>query len=161
MGSPKMQSSGLPVIKCFQLSQDTARGQSFCLAFCPSYVELSPSGSVLHAGEFRNRVPVRTRDLVPALSKSEFCLRTQLTSVCENHFGILMKLPCIPYKQTVHRILAETTCLTAGRDLACWPVYGSLKQGLWATFDQEVCYLMHRMYSLLLLNTFVYLFKKA
>ncbi|EDL19823.1 mCG66999, partial [Mus musculus] len=70
VGSPKMQSSGLPVIKCFQLSQDTARGQSFCLAFCPSYVELSPSGSVLHAGEFRNRVPVRTRDLVPALSKS-------------------------------------------------------------------------------------------
>ena len=155
---PKMQSSGLLVIK-FPSSPKTPPGDSHSAWLsAPSYKEPLLRGASPCAG---GSVPVRTRDLVPALSKSGFFLKTQLTSVCENHFGILMKLPCIPYKQTVHRILAETTCLTAGRDLACWPVYGSLKQGLWATFDQEVCYLMHRMYSLLLLNTFVYLFKKA
>ena len=80
--------------------------QKHCLGENPAWPSVPAAWALALAAapytkRVRNKDPQETRDLVPALRESRMYLRTPLMSVHENQFGIFMRLPSIPCKQTV------------------------------------------------------------
>lgn len=115
---PKMQSSGLQVTRCSQLSQDTARGQSFCPALCPSCKEPSPRRAAPHSGESET-VSMRTPGPCP---QQVWILLEDTAHICvwKPLWNIYVAALCVLQTSTVHGVPRETFCLTVGRDPACY-----------------------------------------
>ena len=84
-----------------QLSRATAWGKSFSLTLCPSWMSPHPEWLHLILKESETKTHRKPGTWSPPSRESGIYLRTQLTSARENHFGIFMRLPSIPCKQTV------------------------------------------------------------